>query len=376
MPAFSPVHVKTLIPTFWEQAAKMVNGIQSEVTQSSDRAHTVSLTNWSIRAALDIIGIAGMGTEFDSLGNPDGEHKLLTEFYREVMSHSSPIFPWLGLLLTYINPRILLYLPEKRNQSLSKAFGDIRQRAGSIIEARKVKMQSEQSSKEGKDIITVALRSGMFSPEALLDHVMTSLVVGHISTSITFEWVMYELGQRPAMQARLREEIRAMLPGGMETANASDIEALPYLNAICSETLRFYPPLPFALRVAVRDTSILGTKVPKGTMIAYSPDAVNHDERFWGPDADVFDPERWMGPGKAANGGAANNFAFLTFSAGPRNCIGQWWERAELACLVAATIGRFEIELVNRDTAGFVEPVTAMISREGIYAHVKPIEGW
>lgn len=376
MPAFSPTHIKKLIPIFWEQTVKMVSGIEDEIRQSSDPCPTVFLTNWCIRAALDIIGLAGMGYTFNSLNDPDNEHKLLTELYREVMSHTSPVFPWIGLLLSHIDARILLYLPEKHNQSLTKAFRNVRESAKQIISARKERLAIHGKSDGGKDIITVALLSGMFAPDVLLEHVMTSLAVGHISTSITFDWVIYELGQRPEMQARLREEIRSKLPGPMGDVDASAIETLPYLNAVCNETLRFYPPLPYALRVAVKDTSILQTYIPKGTMVAYSAEITNHDKSLWGADADTFNPERWMGRGKAMTGGADSNFAFLTFGAGPKNCIGQWWERAELACIVAATIGRFDVELVNTKTAGIVEPVTAMMSREGVHARLRSVSGW
>ena len=381
MPAFGPIHIKTLLPTFWQETTKMIHGIEDEIKQSDNQDHAVSVTDWSIRAALDIIGLAGMGYEFNSLGNPHGEHRDLTKVYRRFMSRSNPIFPWLGLLINYIPIDVLRYIPEQRNMALNRAFLDVRERAVKIIEARKEKLARQETdetheSTRGKDIISVALRSGMFSSENLVHHVMTSLVVGHLSTAITFDWVCFELGQRPEMQARLRKEIRTQWPGGLDKVDASTIETLPYLNAVCSETLRFYPPLPFALRVAVRKTTLLGTEIPKGTTIAYCADAINHDKDLWGDDAHVFDPERWMGPGRAGSGGASSNFAMLTFSAGPKNCIGQWWERAELACLVAAFFGRFEAELSNRDTAGVVERAPAMMSRAGVYMHLNPVPGW
>ncbi|KAK0107620.1 hypothetical protein ONS96_003426 [Cadophora gregata f. sp. sojae] len=378
MPAFSPVHIKTLIPTFWEETTKMIHGIEDEIRQSNNRDHQVFVTDWSIRAALDIIGLAGMGYHFNSLGNPNGEHRELTKVYRKFLSRANPVFPWIGLLMNYIPIDVLRHIPEPRNMALNRAFSDVRERAVKIIEARKEKLAHEETDKStaGKDIITVALRSGMFSSENLMHHVMTSLVVGHLSTAITFDWVCFELGQRPGMQARLREEIRTKWPGGLTTVDASTIDTLPYLNAVCSETLRFYPPLPFALRVAVRKTTLLGTEIPKGTTIAYCADAINHDKDQWGEDAHLFNPERWMGQGRAGSGGSLSNFAMLTFSAGPKNCIGQWWERAELACLVVAFFGRFEAELANRHTAGVVERAPAMMSREGVYIRLNSVPGW
>ena len=377
MPAFTPSHVKTLIPTFWQKTVQMVHGIEAEIHRSKNPAHSVFITKWSVRVSLDIIGLAGMDFDFETLKDPNNEYKELSEIYRNIMSRAPPpAFNWIGVLLNYVDHRVLYWLPEKRNSTLTKSFWGLRRQAGGIIDARKEKMIRDKTDDGRKDIISMALRSGMFSTDMLLDHVMTSIAVGHITTSMTFDWCMYQLTLNPEWQTRLREEIRAMLPGGMENVDASNIESLPWLNAICSETLRFYPPLPLTTRVAVRDTKILDTRVPSGTTVVYCADAINHDKTLWGSDAHIFDPERWMGPGRAATGGAKSNYAFLTFSAGPKNCIGQAWERAELACLVAATIGRFQIEITNLDTVAHVEPVLTMMSKEGVYARLKRVEGW
>jgi hypothetical protein len=133
MPAFSPIHIKTLIPTFWQETTKMIHGIEDEIRQSDNQDHTVFVTDWSIRAALDIIGLAGMGYEFNSLGNPHGEHRDLTKVYRKFMSRSNPIFPWIGLLMNYIPIDVLRYIPEQRNMALNRAFSDVRERAVKII---------------------------------------------------------------------------------------------------------------------------------------------------------------------------------------------------------------------------------------------------
>ena len=80
------------------------------------------------------------------------------------------------------------------------------------------------------------------------------------------------------------------------------------------------------------------------------PWAINRDPAHWGPDAGIFNPDRWMGPGRAGSGGASSNFAFMTFFHGPRSCIGESFARTEMACLLAVLVGRFEMEL--EDPAG------------------------
>lgn len=65
----------------------------------------------------------------------------------------------------------------------------------------------------------------------------------------------------------------------------------------------------------------------------------------WSPDACEFNPERWLRPGQEANGGAKSSSSFLGFSTGPRSCIGEGFAKGEALALLAALVGRFEIEL-------------------------------
>lgn len=167
---------------------------------------------------------------------------------------------------------------------------------------------------------------------------------GHETTSSALTWVTYLLSANPDTQTRLRKELQASpLADLSETINAETIDALPYLSAVCSETLRFYPTVPVTARVAVRDTEILGQRIPKGTELLISPWAINRHPDLW-EEPDKFKPERWLTPERAGERGM-NNYDFITFLHGPRSCIGQGFARSELKCLLAAMVLRFNLEL-------------------------------
>jgi len=172
----------------------------------------------------------------------------------------------------------------------------------------------------------------------------------HETTSSAFTWATYLLSTRKDVQRRLREEIREALPADTASYSSFDfsgvLEKLPLLNGICNETLRLYPTVPITIRVAVRDTTLAGHLIPRGTEIIICPWAVNRTPELWGSDASEFKPERWIDDGKPNNsGGAESNFSLLTFLHGPRSCIGQNFAKAELRCLLAAFITNFEWEL-------------------------------
>ena len=222
-----------------------------------------------------------------------------------------------------------------------------------MIREKKVKLANKEQL--DIDILSVALDSGHWTDEQLVDQMMTFLAAGHETTASALTWAIYMLCIHPDMQTRLRQEVRERLPplDGRGSITSLDIDHMPYLNAVCNEVLRYLSPVPQTVREAAHDTTILGQPVPKGTRIAIAPWATNRDPALWGPDASQFNPDRWMPKGEgdksAASGGASNNFAFLTFLHGPRSCIGQSFAKAEFACILAAWVGRFEFDLQNEE---------------------------
>ncbi len=220
----------------------------------------------------------------------------------------------------------------------------------SLIEEKRNKLHTTESS--DADILSVAMESGCFSDDDLVNQLMTFLVAGHETIASSLSWAIYLLCKHPDIQTRLREEIGTLLPKVQDVAwipTSAEIDRLPYLNAICHEVLRVIPPVPLTPRVAAIDTSILGQFIPKGTVLIIPPWAVNTSRELWGDDAADFNPDRWTGPGRANTGGADSNYSFLTFLHGPRSCIGQNFAMAEFACLLAAWFGTFETELADKD---------------------------
>ena len=139
-------------------------------------------------------------------------------------------------------------------------------------------------------------------------------------------WAVYVLGKFPEVQKKLREELCASdLPDIRDTnaqVTAEQIEQVPYLHAVTNEVLRYYCPVPMTIRVAARDVVLSGQLIPEGTTVITPLIAANHNSKFWAEDPKVFNPDRWMGPGRANTGGAESNYSNMSFSHGPRGCIG------------------------------------------------------
>ncbi|KAF5633649.1 pisatin demethylase cytochrome P450 monooxygenase [Fusarium tjaetaba] len=338
MPAFSFRHIKELYPVFWSNAQELVHGIEKELKEES--TSEIDIVDWASRASMDIIGSAGMGHEFRSLADPSIEDTMKMYGSMVKQSRGAKLLTVLQLVLPSI---ITDYLPFQRNMGVLPASKAARETSQRLINAKKVQMAAKE--KLSPDIISTALESGHFTDEGLVDTMMTFLAAGHETSAAALTWTIFLLAKNHDIQDRLREEIRQNVDGLTDDVDAKRLDSLSYLHAVCQESLRLYAPIPFTVRDALKDTQILGTFIPKGTMVVLCLWAINRAHELWGPDADDFNPERWMAPGQANSGGSKSNYAFLTFLHGPRGCVGQKFSLAELMALTCVLVGRYRFDI-------------------------------
>ncbi|OAL38606.1 hypothetical protein AYO20_02256 [Fonsecaea nubica] len=371
MPAFHFRHIKELYPIFWSKSREMVHEIQKQLESSSEPRPSIEVSEWGSRATLDIIGVAGMGQDFNSLQDPTNE---LNRVYRAVFQPDRTA-QILGLLSFFLPAWFLNNLPIDRNNQVQAASDVAKDTCRQLIAQKKQRMANKEPMQP--DIISVALESGGFTDEELVNNMMTFLAAGHETTASAFAWAVYQLCQRRDIQARLRDEIRSHISSlDSDDITAEVIDGMPYLHAVCQEILRLWAPVPLTLRDAACNTSILGHFVPKGTKVILSPWAINHNTALWGDDASEFNPDRWTAPGQANAGGAVSNYAFLTFLHGPRSCIGAKFAVAEFACLVAAFVGTYDFEMVDPDRDIEIKGGVTARPKGGIEVYLKPVEGW
>ncbi|KJR84851.1 cytochrome P450 monooxygenase [Sporothrix schenckii 1099-18] len=415
-PAFAFRHVKDLYPIFWSKGRESVVAMRRHINAQRNAAPAnapvedstrLEINSWASRVTLDIIGTAGLGRDFRALDDPNNK---LTSTYRSMLNPTGAA-RYLAILGLIFPRWLVTALPFRRNTDIVDASRFLRQTCADLVQEKKAKMQASKGAEADSnapraidvDILSVALESGGFSDEKLADQLMTFLAAGHETTSSAMTWAVYLLCAYPEVQDRLRAEIRANLPGLGDDLEldpslndvsstaprrdiaSTDLDHLPYLNAVCSEVLRYFAPVPATIRETAVDTSIQGQFVPKGTRVMLVPWAVNRSEELWGPDALKFDPERWLrtdagGQGSGAANGGASNYAFLTFLHGPRSCIGMQFARAEFACLLATWIGRFQFRL--QDLADLDEnslEIQGNVSarpKKGMHVFATPVDGW
>jgi cytochrome P450 len=140
-------------------------------------------------------------------------------------------------------------------------------------------------------------------------------------------WTFYELMRHPHALRKLRNEVASILAAQDETSETVPNsvlftpQAMPFTMAVFYEALRLYPPIPLEIKQCTQATTLPdGTFLPKDTVVVWCLWSVNRSRTTWGPDADVFRPERWLVDGKFVARGASE---FPVFNGGARMCLGK-----------------------------------------------------
>jgi cytochrome P450 len=160
--------------------------------------------------------------------------------------------------------------------------------------------------------------------------VMTLFTAGLETTANALAFTWHLLARHPEVERRMRAEAAA-LPGD---PTAGDLPALGVTAAVLSESLRLYPPAWMLARRALAPLRLGPFAVPEGGLVMMPPYLLHRDPRFW-PDAERFDPARWMPSGASP----PHRYSYIPFGAGGRKCIGAGFATME-GVLLLATIAR------------------------------------
>lgn len=208
MPAFSFRHIKDLYPIFWSKSRDLVQVLEHEISDEGfSKSDVIVMKKWATRTTLDILGLAGMDHDFQFLRNPQNE---LVRHYEKTQippSRGEALLAFILSLFTSDYEVLMTKIPTARMLRLNEGSRYIRKLCRELIQEKRDKMNKPESE-DGVDIISVALRSGAFTNDNLVDQMMTFLAAGHGTTSHSLQWAVYSLCKHQDIQTRLREEVR------------------------------------------------------------------------------------------------------------------------------------------------------------------------
>lgn len=190
----------------------------------------------------------------------------------------------------------------------------------------------------GEDIASTLLGTryddgSTISDRDLCDQLRTLLVAGHETTANTLVWALLRVHREPAVLHRLREELREAGPD----AAPEELLRLPYLDAVCQETLRLHPAVPIVLRRLTTPFTLRGVPLAPDAIMGVAVPLLHSDPAVWS-EPDRFRPERFLDR-------RYTPFEFAPFGGGHRRCVGAALADAELRIALATIVGRTRLRL-------------------------------
>ncbi|CAE6440562.1 unnamed protein product [Rhizoctonia solani] len=228
----------------------------------------------------------------------------------------------------YVTPLLKKKLEHKRALALDDKF----------------KAAPSSGTEEGEDTLLDHLIQFTDDISVIKDELINILVAARDTTASTLTFAVYVLAENPKIMAKLRSEILSHL-GTSNHPTPEDFKEMKYLRAVINETLRLFPAVPVNERTAIKSTVFQsgGKKyyIPAGATMPYSVFHMHRRKDLWGPDAQEFDPERWLDD-RLKKYVTPNPFIFLPFNAGPRICLGQQFAYNEASYFLSRLLQRVE----------------------------------
>ncbi|PIA53462.1 hypothetical protein AQUCO_00900210v1 [Aquilegia coerulea] len=220
-------------------------------------------------------------------------------------------------------------------QGLRKRFEDLHVRFDAMAEKimkehEEVRGEKNERGNEGdrvKDLLDILLDVAeddkaelKLTRENIKAFILDIFAAGTDTTAITIEWALAELINQPDIFDKAREEIDSVV-GKSRLVEESDIQNLPYLQAIVKETLRLHPTAPLIVRESTEDCKIGEYNIPKKTRLFVNVWAIGRDPKHWDNPLE-FRPNRFLteGSGKSQLDVRGQHFHLLPFGSGRRGC--------------------------------------------------------
>ncbi|KAJ3786493.1 cytochrome P450 [Lentinula aff. detonsa] len=388
-PVFSAAHMREMVPIFFEVSHRLKDALVKQLETSSNPhvGQEIDILQWLGRTAFELIGQAGLGYSFDPMTDEGSAHPF-SGVMKSLFPLLTPIVFWQLYILPLVSnigtPSfrrfVVNILPWKNLHQMRDITDYMRQVATDIFVEKKRALEAgdeavRNQTGRGKDIISVLMKENMkASKEDRLDEteiisqMTTMLFAATDTTSSALSRLLSLLSKHPEVQDKLRQEVtEARRNNNGEDLSYNEINSLPYLDAVCRESLRLYPPAPSALRYSLQDavvplskpiigndgTQIREIAVPRGTTIFISMYNANRNEDLWGPDANEWKPERWLSslPEAIIEAHIPGIYAHqMTFSAGPRSCIGFKFSQLEMKVVLTVLFEHFIFSPSEKDS--------------------------
>ncbi|MDB9522111.1 cytochrome P450 [Dolichospermum circinale CS-1225] len=307
--------------------AELIENITIKVFNQQPKNQSFNIRNITQDITLQVMMEAVFGLY-------EGERaEKLKHFLCQILEQGST--PWRVIFLYFPKLKETFGISEIWRQQMKK-----QQQADQLI-YQEIRERRENFDPKRTDILNLLIsaedENGQPMTDAeLRDELMTLLVAGHETTATAISWAFYWIHKFPEVKEKLLAELDSL----GENYDSNTVFKLPYLTAVCNETLRICPVgmLTFPRRVKT-PISLCGYQLEPGTIVMGSIYLAHHREDTY-PEHEKFHPERFLER-------QFSPYEFLPFGGGARRCIGLAFAQMEMKLILAKVLKTWSIKLVD-----------------------------
>lgn len=250
---------------------------------------------------------------------------------------------WLNMTDSPLRSSILFFKFLQKDLGDWSPWGQMERRKAKVYQLLKEEIEERrgQDNHEATDVLSLMMAARdeegqAMSDKELQDELLTILFAGHETTATTLSWAFYEIQKHPEVREKLLQELDSL----GETASPMAIAKLPYLTAVCDETLRMYPVLPVIFpRIAKVPLQIADYSLAADTVMMPSIFLVHYREELY-PEPTKFKPERFL----------ENQYSpaeYFPFGGGSRRCLGYALALLEMKLVLATVLSHYHLALAE-----------------------------
>lgn len=253
--------------------------------------------------------------------------RFLSNVFESPLVSSFLLFPWLQKDLGAWSP-------------WGKFLRD-RQQIDQLLYAEIAERRSQPSA-ERNDVLSLLMSAhdeagNSMTDSELRDELITLMIGGYETTATSTAWALYWIHHKPEIREKLLEELDTL----GDSPEPMDIFRLPYLTAVCNETLRIASVTIFTLpRVVQKPVELAGHTLEPGTVVIGGTYLIHHREDLY-PQPNEFKPERFLER-------QFSPYEFIPFGGGTRGCIGQALAMFEMKLVLAKILLRYQLTLTDQ----------------------------
>ncbi|XP_023942753.2 cytochrome P450 4C1-like [Bicyclus anynana] len=316
------------VDVFGEQGEVLVERLKEQINKPE-----FDVYKYITSCMLDIVFETAMGEKMDVQHNPDTPYLRARNAVMSIIG--------MRLFKAWMQPDVLFNLTpyskqQKENIDLTHKFTD------EVV--RKKRMLHEKNGPEKnlgrRDLLQLLLdRETKFTDEELRDQVDSITIAGNDTTALVISYALLLLGCHQEEQEKVYAEVKGIFGDSSRHPTKADLNKMDHLERVIKETMRFYTVVPIIGRQTQKELKLSTCTVPAGVGCAVLPFAMHRSKRIWGPDADSFNPDRFLPEASAKR----HPCSYIPFSYGARNCIGRHFGMIVMKSVLANVLRNYKI---------------------------------